>query len=87
MAMVTGGPGRRCQQARLNGEKRGRQGCWPRRLGRRRDYQREKETDQRYKVGRGARAQATADKNDHGVSERGGRGSGRQARVQAPALR
>ena len=87
MAMVAGGPGRRCQQARLTGEKRGGRGRWPRRLGRKRDYQGERETDRRHKVGRGARAQAPAGKNDHGDSERGGRGSGRQARVQTPALR
>ena len=38
----------------------------------------------RHKVGCGARAQALAGMNDH---ERGGRGTGRRARVQAPALR
>ena len=80
MAMVAGGPGRRRQQARLTGEKRGG-------LGRRRDYQGERVTDWKHKVGRGARVQAPAGKNDHGDSERGGRGSGRQARMQAPALR
>ena len=87
MAMVAGGPGRRRRQARLTGEKRGRRGRWPRRLERRRDYQGERETDWRHKVGHGARAQAPADKNDHGDYEIGGRGSGRQARVQAPALK
>ena len=41
----------------------------------------------KHKVGRGARAQAPAGKNDHGDYKRGGRGVGRRARVQAPALR
>ena len=41
----------------------------------------------RHKVGCGARAQVLAGKNNHGYSERGGRGVGRRARVQAPALR
>ena len=41
----------------------------------------------RHKVGCGARAQALASMNDHGDSKRGGRGMGRRARVQAPALR
>ena len=88
MAMVAGGPGRRRRQTRLTREKRntgGGQGRWPRRLGHRRDYQGERETDRRHKVGRGARAQAPAGKNDHGDPERGGRGSGRRARMQAPA--
>ena len=78
---------RRCRQARLTGEKRGGRGHWPRRLGHRRDYQGERETDWRRRVGRGARAQAPAGKNNRGDSERGGRGLGRRARVQAPALR
>ena len=38
-------------------------------------------------IGLGARAQAPTGKNDHGDSERGGRGVGRRVRVQAPALR
>ena len=71
MAMVAGGPGRMRRQTRLTGEKRGGRGRWHRRLGRRRDYQREMETDRRHKVGRGARAQAPAGKNDHGYSEIG----------------
>ena len=87
MAMVVGGPGRMRRQARLTGEKRGGRGRWPRWLGCRRDYQGERETDRRHKVGRGAREQAPAGKNDHGDSERGGQGSGRRARVQAPVLR
>ena len=41
----------------------------------------------RHKVGCGARAQALAGMNDHGDSERGGRGTGRRAREQAPVLR
>ena len=81
MAMVAGGPGRRRRQARLTGEMRGGRGLWPRRLGCRRDYKEERETDRRHKIGRGARAQAPAGKNDHGDSERGGRGSGRRGRV------
>ena len=87
MAMVAGGPGRRHQQARLTRETRNRggRGRWPRWLGRRRDYQGEREMDWRHKVGRGARAQVPAGKNDHGDSERGGQGSGRWPRVQVPA--
>ena len=81
MVMVAGGPRRRRQQARLTGEKRDGRGRWPRRLGRRRDYQGERETDKAQ--GR----PAPAGNNDHGDSERGGRSTGRQARVQVPALR
>ena len=86
MAMVAGGPGRRRRQARLTREKRGGRGRWPRRLGRRRDYQRERETNE-VQVGRVTRAHVPAGKNDHGDSEGGGRGTGRRVRVQAPALR
>ena len=80
--MVAGGPGRRPRQARLTGEKRGGRSRCPRRLGRRRDYHGERETDQRHKVGHGARAQALAGKSGHGGFEIGGRGGGRRARVQ-----
>ena len=76
MAMVAGGPGRTRRQARLTGGKRGGRGRWPRRLGCRRVYQGEREMDRRHKVGHWARAQAPAGKNDHGDSERGGRGAG-----------
>ena len=67
---VAGGPGCRRRQVRLTGEKRGGQGCWPRRLGRRLDYQGEREKDWRHKVGHGAWVQVPAGKNDHGDSER-----------------
>ena len=83
MAMVAGGPWRRCRQARLTGEKRNGRGRWPGRLGQARLPRRRT----RHEVGRGAQAQAPADKNNHGDSERGGRGAGRRARVQAPTLR
>ena len=64
--MVASGPGCRRQQARLTGEKRGGRGQWPRRLGCRRDYQEEGETDEAQ--GRLQGSGASAGRQEHGDS-------------------